>query len=256
MEGVPRKLTPRHPGRAPFPAGAHPASHRRRRSSTPTPCRVRRSRSGSRSGQHRPLVAGPARTRHQPAMTSPRAAPAAGFEGCLLGGIGLVPAANTWNAHLVATRAPPGRPRPNGQTSDSKRRWAAAARVTRDRRPLTPWTRPITHIPVLPARTLPGPPASRRCGVRTSGGPGDPTPARVSGAGLAGLGRGPCRQWAAAGAKGPSKAAHCRSRMVLPSVIRPSRVMARASAKGSSRTSMSSPSSSSPPPAPVRSAGV
>lgn len=57
-------------------------------------------------------------------------------------------------------------------------------------------------------------------------------------------------------AKGPHRAAHCRSRMVLPSVMRPSRVMARASAKGSSMTSMSSPSSSSPPPGPVRSAGV
>ncbi len=57
-------------------------------------------------------------------------------------------------------------------------------------------------------------------------------------------------------AKGPHRAAHCRSRMVLPSVMRPSRVMARASAKGSSKTSMSSPSSSSPPPVPVRSAGV
>ncbi len=65
-----------------------------------------------------------------------------------------------------------------------------------------------------------------------------------------------CQPVPAAGAKGPCRAAHCRSMMVLPSAMRPSRVMARASVKGSSRTSMSSPSSSTPPPVPVRSAGV
>ncbi len=79
-------------------------------------------------------------------------------------------------------------------------------------------------------------------------------PARVPGAGSAAGQR--CQRVPAVGVKGPSRAAHCRSRMVFPSVMRPSRTMARASVKGSSSTSMSSPSSSSPPPFPVRSAGV
>lgn len=90
-------------------------------------------------------------------------------------------------------------------------------------------------------------------GART--GPGE---AGTSGNGVADLGHRPkaalrtvrCR------ANGPHRAAHCRSRMVLPSVLRPSRVMARASAKGRSRTSMPSPSSSTPPPTPARSDGV
>lgn len=82
-----------------------------------------------------------------------------------------------------------------------------------------------------------------------------PPPAGPCTRSRAGRGR-RCQPVPVAGAKGPSRAAHCRSRRVLPSVIRPSRTMARASAKGSSSTSMSSPSSSSPPPVPVRSAGV